>query len=332
MRASTSTVRPLLKWAGGKRQLLPALSEHYPATFARYVEPFVGSGAVFFDLLNIGRLDRCEIQLCDVNPDLIGCYWTVRDRADDVIRELKALAREYRKSGNECYYDVRDQRFNPTRAALQAQSSSQHAVALQYTPELAAMLIFLNRTGFNGLFRLNRRGGFNVPAGRYTDPRICDETHIHSVSAALRNDRVSITLSPFDETLARCGRGDFVYCDPPYAPLSRTSNFAHYTAGGFTSFDQWRLQQAVVGACKRGARVVVSNSSAAEIMKAYTALDAQKVQLKISRVPARRSINSRASSRGPVDELIISNVKRAALESIPTRMLRARPKARRRSA
>jgi len=332
MRASTSTVRPLLKWAGGKRQLLPALSEHYPATFARYVEPFVGSGAVFFDLLNIGRLDRCEIQLCDVNPDLIGCYWTVRDRADDVIRELKALAREYRKSGNECYYDVRDQRFNPTRAALQAQSSSQHAVALQYTPELAAMLIFLNRTGFNGLFRLNRRGGFNVPAGRYTDPRICDETHIHSVSAALRNDRVSITLSPFDETLARCGRGDFVYCDPPYAPLSRTSNFANYTAGGFTSFDQWRLQQAVVGACKRGARVVVSNSSAAEIMKAYTALDAQKVQLKISRVPARRSINSRASSRGPVDELIISNVKRAALESIPTRMLRARPKARRRSA
>ena len=333
MRASTSTVRPLLKWAGGKRQLLPALSEHYPATFARYVEPFVGSGAVFFDLLNIGRLDRCEIQLCDVNPDLIGCYWTVRDRADDVIRELKALAREYRKSGNECYYDVRDQRFNPTRAALQAQSSSQHAVALQYTPELAAMLIFLNRTGFNGLFRLNRRGGFNVPAGRYTDPRICDETHIHSVSAALRNDRVSITLSPFDETLARCGRGDFVYCDPPYAPLSRTSNFANYTAGGFTSFDQWRLQQAVVGACKRGARVVVSNSSAAEIMKAYTALDAQKVQLKISRVPARRSINSRASSRGPVDELIISNVKRAAsLANVRPQMLRVPPKARRKTA
>ena len=149
MRASTSTVRPLLKWAGGKRQLLPALSEHYPPTFSRYVEPFVGSGAVFFDLLNIGRLDRCEIQLCDVNPDLIGCYWTVRDRADDVIQELKALAHEYRKSGNECYYDVRDQRFNPARATLQAQSSSQHEAALRYTPELAAMLIFLNRTGFN---------------------------------------------------------------------------------------------------------------------------------------------------------------------------------------
>ena len=333
MRASTSTVRPLLKWAGGKRQLLPALSEHYPPTFSRYVEPFVGSGAVFFDLLNIGRLDRCEIQLCDVNPDLIGCYWAVRDRADDVIQELKALAHEYRKSGNECYYDVRDQRFNPARATLQAQSSSQHEAALRYTPELAAMLIFLNRTGFNGLFRLNRRGGFNVPAGRYTDPRICDETHIRAVGAALRNDRVSITLSPFDETLARCGRGDFVYCDPPYAPLSRTSNFAHYTAGGFTSFDQWRLQQAVVSACKRGARVVVSNSSAAEIMKAYTTVDAQRAQLKISRVPARRAINSRASSRGPVDELIISNVKRAAsLANVRPRMLRMRPKARRKTA
>ena len=127
---------------------------------------------------------------------------------------------------------------------------------------------------------------------------------------------------PFDETLAGSNRGDFVYCDPPYAPLSRTSNFAHYTAGGFTTFDQWRLQQAVIGACKRGARVVVSNSSAAEIMKAYTTLDAQKVQLKISHVPARRAINSRASSRGPVDELIISNV----LDGVRPRMVKARLK------
>ncbi len=309
MRAATSTaVRPLLKWAGGKRQLLPALSEHYPPTFSRYIEPFVGSGAVFFDLLNTGRLARSEILLCDVNPDLIGCYWIVRDRADEVIQELKTLALEYRKSGNECYYDVRDQRFNPARTALQAQSSSQQEVASRYTPELAAMLIFLNRTGFNGLFRLNSRGGFNVPAGRYTDPRICDEPHIRAVGAALRSERISISLSPFDETLARSGGGDFVYCDPPYAPLSRTSSFAHYTAGGFTSFDQWRLQQAVVAACARGAHVIVSNSSASEIVQAYTTIEAQKAQLKISRVPARRAINSRASSRGPVDELIISNV------------------------
>jgi DNA adenine methylase len=329
MRASRAgVVRPLLKWAGGKRQLLPVLVEHYPATFSRYIEPFVGSGAVFFNLLNTGRLAGCEILLCDVNPDLIGCYWTVRDAADDVIRELRILAHEYRRSGSQCYYDVRDRRFNPARANLQSQSSSQTSVAKRYTPQLAAMLIFLNRTGFNGLFRLNRRGGFNVPAGRYTDPRICDEPHIRAVGAALQSPRVAIRLSPFDETLAGCTRGDFVYCDPPYAPLSRTSNFAHYTAGGFTSFDQWRLQQAVITACSRGARVVVSNSSASEILKAYSTLDAQKVQLKISRVPARRAINSRATSRGPVDELIISNV----LDAVRPRMLKASLKARRRPA
>jgi DNA adenine methylase len=330
--ATASPVRPLLKWAGGKRQLLPVLAEHYPATFSRYIEPFVGSGAVFFDLLNTRRLARREILLCDVNPDLIGCYWMVRDRAGEVIRALKALAREYGKSGSACYYDVRDRRFNPERAELRAQAATPKEVASRYTPELAAMLIFLNRTGFNGLFRLNRRGAFNVPAGRYTEPRICDERHIQSVAAALGQPHVSITLSPFEETLADSRRGDFVYCDPPYAPLSRTSSFAHYTAGGFSSFDQWRLQQAVIAACKRGAHVVVSNSSAAEIVRAYTTLDAQKALLEIRPVPARRAINSRASARGPVDELIISNVKRTALETIRPRMLRARPKQRMKTA
>src|SRR5215510_13305904 len=227
MRASTSSpVRPLLKWAGGKRQLLPALAEHYPPSFSRYVEPFVGSGAVFFDLLNTGRLTRCKILLCDVNPDLIGCYWTVRDRTDDVIRELSALAREYRRAGSECYYDVRDRRFNPSRADLQSRASNPGEVASRYTPELAAMLIFLNRTGFNGLFRLNRRGGFNVPVGRYTNPRICDEAHLKAVASALSSPSVTLTLRSFDRTLAEAGEGDFVYCDPPYAPLSPTSSFA----------------------------------------------------------------------------------------------------------
>jgi len=139
---------------------------------------------------------------------------------------------------------------------------------------------------------------------------------------------VSLTLSSFDETLGDAGRGDFVYCDPPYAPLSRTSSFAHYTADGFSSSDQLRLQQAVIAACRRGARVVVSNSSASEIMKAYSTLDAQQVQLGISRVPARRAINSRASSRGPVDELIISNV----LANVRPRMAKASLRPRRRLA
>lgn len=317
----TAPVRPLLKWAGGKRQLLPVLAEHYPPAFSRYIEPFLGSGAVFFDLLNSRRLHRCQILLADVNPDLIGCYRTLRDRPDAVIRELAVLQREHRARGATCYYEVRDERFNPRRATLMMESP--RAVAEAYTPALAAMLIFLNRTGFNGLFRLNRSGAFNVPAGRYTDPCICDADHLRAVAAALGRPGVSIVLRGFEATLADAGQGDFVYCDPPYAPLSRTASFAHYTAGGFSSRDQLRLQEAVVGACSRGAKVVVSNSSATEIVRAYTDLNAQRAGLRVRRVPARRAINSRASARGPVDELIISNVRRKVLDGIRPHMLTA---------
>jgi DNA adenine methylase len=333
MRASIPTVvRPLLKWAGGKRQLLPVLAEHYPASFSRYIEPFMGSGAVFFDLLNSRRLARKAILLADVNPDLIGCYRILRDRPEAVIRALNSLAREYRSGGSQTYYDVRDTRFNPLRAALQARAAEPGDVADMYTPGLAAMLIFLNRTGFNGLFRLNRQGGFNVPAGRYTNPRICDETHLRLVSRALASPGVTIALQPFDRTLDEAGAGDFVYCDPPYAPVSRTSSFANYTADGFTSFDQRRLQQKVVAACKRGAFVVVSNSSAAEILNAYTTLESQKAGLEVRPVPARRAINSKASSRGPVDELIISNVRAVALAGVKPRMVKAGIKAKRKYA
>jgi DNA adenine methylase len=153
---------------------------------------------------------------------------------------------------------VRDTRFNPLRAALQARASAPGDVADMYTSGLAAMLIFLNRTGFNGLFRLNRSGGFNVPAGRYTNPRICDETHLRSVAAALATPGVTIALQPFDRTLDDAGAGDFVYCDPPYAPLSRTSSFANYTADGFTAFDQRRLQ--AESRCRLQARAHTSSS------------------------------------------------------------------------
>jgi len=201
MRVSSQTgVRPLLKWAGGKRQLIPVLAEHYPLRFSRYIEPFVGSGAVFFDLLNRGLLAGRRIQLADVNPDLVGAYWMVRDRTADVVRALKALAREYRVDGYSCYYDVRDRRFNPQRADLRMRAASEKDIALRYTPELTAMLIFLNRTGFNGLFRLNRTGGFNVPVGRYNNPRILDEANIHAVADALSTDGVSIDLAPFHDT------------------------------------------------------------------------------------------------------------------------------------
>ncbi len=315
-------VRPLLKWAGGKRQLLPALEPYYPQTFQRYLEPFVGSGAVFFHLAASGILDRRTVRLSDVNADLIGCYRTVRDRTDAVIDALRDLEREHRRRGDTCYYEVRDQRFNPARAKLAARGSTR--TVEDYSPALAAMLIFLNRTGFNGLFRLNRLGGFNVPAGRYKDPRICDAEHIRAVAAVLRRPGLAIEHQAFDAALAEAGAGDFVYCDPPYAPLSKTSSFANYTAAGFAALDQERLLQAVVGACRRGAHVVMSNSSAPEIEVAYRARAARQVKIAVHRVPARRAINSRGSSRGPVDELIITNVPGRQRGAIDT-LRRARP-------
>jgi DNA adenine methylase len=315
-------VRPLLKWAGGKRQLLPALEPYYPASFTRYLEPFVGSGAVFFHLAATGVLDDRQVILSDVNADLIGCYRVVRDETDSVIDALALLEREHRRRGDACYYDVRDLQFNPARARLMADAGSASAAVARYPVELAAMLIFLNRTGFNGLFRLNRRGQFNVPAGRYRDPRICDPDHIRSVAAVLRRRGIAIEHRSFDVALGDAGAGDFVYCDPPYAPLSRSSSFASYTAAGFAPLEQQRLLEAVIRACRRGARVVVSNSSAPEIESAYRTRAARQAKIAVHRVRARRAINSRASSRGPVDELIITNVP-AALDAVRPRMLKA---------
>jgi DNA adenine methylase len=322
--SSPASAKPLLKWAGGKRQLLPTLSTFYPRAFDRYIEPFFGSGAVFFDLAARGLLEGRRARLADVNADLVGCYHVLRERVEDVIRALGALEREHRRRGAACYYAVRDRRFNPARLARRTADAAAHA----YTPELAAMLIFLNRTGFNGLYRLNSRGEYNVPAGRYVDPRICDPDHLRRVAGVLAADAVTIEISPFDSTLADAGAGDFVYCDPPYAPLSKTASFAHYTAGGFTAFDQRRLQQAVIAACRRGAFVLLSNSSAPEILDLYRAVDAKRAGLTVTLVPARRAINSRASLRGPVNEVIVTNVPQATarerLDTIRPSMLPAR--------
>lgn len=299
------TGRPLLKWAGGKRQLLPALRPYYPVSFTRYIEAFFGSGAVFFDLYASGKLAGRQAWLVDDNADLIGCYRTLMAEPDAVIRELRLLAAGHERGGSDFYYDVRDGRFNPMRAA-----------STTYTPELAAMLIYLNRTGFNGLFRLNKAGAFNVPAGRYVNPRIVDEQHLRQVAAALQSPGVTLTLGSFDQALAQAGKGDFIYCDPPYAPLSRTASFANYTAQGFNHDDQKRLQQALIVAAGRGAQVVLSNSSAPSIERLYSTREAKLAQLRVKRVDARRAINSRAESRGPVTELIVTNV-------VKPRMLRA---------
>jgi len=299
-------VRPILKWAGGKRQLLPALRRFYPARFQRYVEPFLGSGAVFLDCHNHGLLEGRAVRLSDINADVIGCYAMVRDHVNVVVEYLAVLEKEHRKSeGDRFYYEVRDGRFNRLRAGLLPGD-----VAAGYTPELAAMLIYLNRTGYNGLFRLNSRGGFNVPAGRYGNVTICDPANLCRLSAALNRPGLQLTVSPFEDALAPCGAGDFVYLDPPYAPVSRTAQFTSYTAGGFGPQAQQRLQRQVIQLAERGAWVLLSNSVAPEIGRLYATNDgARSAGLRARTVPARRAINSQPARRGAVREYLITNVR-----------------------
>jgi DNA adenine methylase len=294
----------LLKWAGGKRQLLPQLRRFYPSSFGRYLEPFFGSGAVFFDLCSAGRLAGHDAVLIDSNPDLIGCYETVRDQPEEVARALGELAAAHAVDGRTHYYAIRDTRFNPLRDRLRRADGS-----IAYTPALAAMLVYLNRTGFNGLFRVNRRGAYNVPAGRYDRPSIYDRAKLFGVAAALANPRVRLMRASFEASLTIAGEDDFVYIDPPYAPLSATANFTSYTAPRFTLADQARVQHAAIELAGRGCHVLVSNSTADEIAALYdTSVDAQAAGLRTRRVPARRALNRDGARRGPVDEFLISNV------------------------
>jgi DNA adenine methylase len=301
-------IRPLLKWAGGKRQLLPQLRRFYPRVFNRYIEPFFGSGAVFFDLHAAGHLRDRDVVLIDSNPDLIGCYETVRDAPEEVARELDALAAAHAQCGQTLYYAVRDERFNPLRDRLRQANGR-----IAYTPALAAMLVYLNRTGFNGLFRVNARGAFNVPAGRYERPTIADRDRLLRVAGALSGPRVRLVCGSYETALDAAESGDFLYFDPPYAPVSATSSFTAYTAPRFDAAHQQRLQQVVLTLAARGCHVMLSNSTAGEIATLYDRnADASAAGLRAHRVLARRAINSNASRRGPVSEYLITNTPREA--------------------
>lgn len=301
-------MKPLLKWVGGKRQLLPALRPYYAREFGAYIEPFFGSGAVFFDLWEQGLLQGRPVVLIDSNPDLIGCYEMVRDQPTAVADALEQLAEAHARDGRACYYRVRDEAFNPARAASRKDDG-----AIAYTPALAAMLIYLNRTGFNGLFRVNARGSFNVPAGRYERPRIADRERVMQVSTALGAPGVSLRWSSFTEAGRIAVAGDFLYIDPPYAPLTDTANFTSYTSARFDADAQQALQQMVVELSRRGCQVLLSNSTAPVITSLYERnREAKRAGLRALRVPARRAVNSNAARRGPVDEYLITNIELAA--------------------
>lgn len=302
--AAPTDVRPVLKWAGGKRQLLPVLRPFYPGSFSTYFEPFLGSGAVFLDLVNSGRTEGREARLSDVNADIIGCYRAIRDDVEGVIAALWALDEGHRAGGRVHFYEVRDRRFNPERRRVHEASSPADA----YTPPLAAMLVYLNRTGYNGLFRVNAKGTFNVPAGRHASVRICDADNLRRLSAAFRAPGVSLDVLPFHGALVNAGPGDFAYLDPPYAPISRTARFTAYTAGGFGAEAQAALHACVVALAARGAHVLLSNSFVPDIGGLYGSDAARQAGLQTRTVEARRAINSRASGRGPVLEYLITNV------------------------
>ena len=220
---------------------------------------------MFFDLHARGLLAGHDVTLTDNNPDLIACYRAVRDCPEQVIGELSRLAVGHERGGAAHYYEVRNERFNPQRAALAAASNGE----CHYSPSLAAMFIYLNRTGYNGLFRLNSDGQFNVPAGRYAKPRICDDASLRRVARALARTGVTLDRARFDRAVDSAVAGDFLYFDPPYAPLSKTARFTSYTTDGFDAGEQERLRDVVIALAKRGCHVMLSNSTAPEIVRLY---------------------------------------------------------------
>jgi DNA adenine methylase len=294
---------PVLKWAGGKRQLLPQLRPFFPSRIDRYYEPFFGSGAVFFDLCANGRVDPAAAHLSDDNADLVGTYLRLRDATEALVRELEVLAEGHAGDGRSHYYRVRDELFNPGRRRWLANGGAPE----DYPVALAAMLLYLNRTGYNGLFRLNATGEFNVPAGRYDAPRIVNRDRLFMTGALLARARV--TRSTFDRALTAPRAGDVVYLDPPYAPVSPTANFRSYTAAGFGADDQVRLRELVIDLSRAGVSVILSNSTAPEIVRLYEDPAARAAGLRCFRVAARRAINTRADRRGFVSELVVTNTR-----------------------
>lgn len=268
--AATGPVEPFLKWAGGKRQLLPQLSALLPATFGTYFEPFVGSGALFF------ALRPTKARLSDANDELIRTYQAVRDDPSAVISVL-------RQHKNQREY------FNRVRALDPRNLSS---------AERAARVIYLNRTCFNGLYRVNRRGEFNTPFGSYKNPTICNATSILAASRALKG--VQIKTSDYAEAVENARRGDLVYLDPPYVPVSEYSDFKRYHSEPFGAREHERLGEVFNILASRGCYVMLSNSLTPFTLRLYG-------KWNIHRVSARRLINKNADGRAPITEIIVTS-------------------------
>ncbi|POB12047.1 DNA adenine methylase [Sulfobacillus sp. hq2] len=269
-------VRPFLKWAGGKRQLLPELRRYYPKNFHRYYEPFVGAGAVLFDLQPL------QAVVNDMNSELINTYRVV---ANDVEALIANMAKHH--NDKEYYYQLR----GLDRTAQYRELTD---------VERASRIIFLNKTCFNGLFRVNSHGHFNVPFGHYKNPTIIDETALRATSQYLSSNGISLTNMDFEQALQGATKGDFVYLDPPYDPISDTASFTAYDRGGFDRNQQIRLKSVFDDLNRRGCHVLLSNSATAFIKDLYRDYPMQIIG-------ANRAINSDAKHRGKIDEVLVMN-------------------------
>ncbi|MBT6469465.1 MAG: DNA adenine methylase [Thaumarchaeota archaeon] len=275
------TPKPFVKWAGGKRQLIPILNQNLPDSFGTYYEPFLGGGALLFHILTERNGQKCSIS--DLNSDLVLAYTTIRDRIDSLITSLKSHERNYQKDSKSYYYSVRES--NP-RSEI----------------EKTSRLLFLNRTCFNGLYRVNSKGKFNVPLGKYTNPNIVNEENLRSVSSIFQASKVSIKCRDFGAVLRDAKKGDLVYFDPPYQPVSETANFTSYTNKNFSYDDLSRLAELCKSLDAKGCKVILSNSDSKEVSDMFL-----KKPWNVSKIRANRSINSDSKKRTGHFELLIKN-------------------------
>lgn len=291
--------KPFLKWAGGKGQLLSEIEKYYPfdnRKITKYAEPFVGGGAVLFDILKKYKLE--SVYISDINAELINTYCTIRDNIEELICMLRYMQSQFvtmNTDDRKAYYLEKRECFNNLKINSNEKSNL----------EKAALMIFLNKTCFNGLFRVNKKGLFNVPMGAYKNPMICDEENLRAVSEKLQN--VTIVCADYRKSADFIDSNTFVYFDPPYRPITSTASFTAYTQNLFNDEEQIELANFVEIMHKKGAKIVVSNSDPKNSNTDDDFFDNIYSPYKIKRVEATRMINSNSDARGKIKELLISN-------------------------
>lgn len=297
-RKTAAVLKPFVKWVGGKSQLVGEI-EKYILTdgknkFTKYAEPMVGGGAFLFHVL--GKYVFQQVYISDSNTELVNAYQAVKDNVDELIErlaEMQAVFLPMNENGRKYfYYNVRD-KFNKT------------ALCPQTSAEKAAQFIFLNKTCFNGLYRVNKNGQFNVPMGAYKNPTVCDEDNLRNISAALQN--VTIVCGDYTKAETFIDENTFVYIDPPYRPISQTSGFTSYNVDAFNDDEQIRLAEFFKRIAKTGAKTVLSNSDPKNVNPDDNFFDDLYGEFAIERVEASRSINSKGEKRGKISELLIHN-------------------------